>query len=118
VVTAINENYKVQAGIDDDDGPCVEPAGGEQQAGQRYAVFTDDHDAVARADPQLPQRIGRCGHRSIELPIGQGLAVLDKRDAIGRRRDVVIEHLMDAIWQTCENAGRRGSSLCLLRCHQ
>ena len=46
MVTAINENYKVQAGIDDDDGPCVEPAGGEQQAGERYAVFTDDQDAV------------------------------------------------------------------------
>jgi len=95
----------------DHDCPGIEPARGQEQAGQRDRILAHDHHAIAATNAELLQRLGDAPHRSIELAIGQPHLVVDQRQVIRRCLDVVIDHLVDAVRQafhtSFSNLGRR-----------
>ncbi len=87
----------------DDDGPGVDPACSEKQAGQRDTVLADNHQAVTGADAKRLKRRRDSPDRALQLAIAPGRGVFDKRRLIGRVFSELIHYLMDSRRKAREN---------------
>ena len=85
--------------------PGIEAACGEQETGERNRILADEHQAIASADAERPQRFHGAANRPIEFAIGQPGLVVDQRRPIGRGGNMRVHHLVDAVRQRIHDLG-------------
>jgi hypothetical protein len=87
----------------DNDGPRIDPACGEKQAGQRDTVLADNHHAVAGPDTKRLKRRRDLPDGVLKLAIAPRCGILDQRRLMGRSFRELIHHLMDSRRKAREN---------------